>query len=113
MKSLYYLLLLAGLLTFSETHAQTPGTKGNGKVFYSETFGWENTADLKGWTAPAGFYFLDPKDQGTNFGWWKGPFVTPGTQDPMLQSTTKDNGCLALFMELYQSPGQPEIRLDN
>jgi len=113
MKKRYYPLLLTAFLTVSASFAQIPGTKGDGKVFYSESFGWENPADAKGWTAPAGFYFLDPKDQGTNFGWWKGPFITPGTQDPMLQSTTKDNGCLALFMELFQTPGQPEIKVDN
>jgi hypothetical protein len=110
---LQHLLLLAGLLAATEINAQVPGTKGDGKVFYSETFGWENPADPKGWTAPAGFYFLDPKDQGTNFGWWKGPFDGTGTHDPMLQSTTKDNGCVALFMEIFQVAGNPEIRVDN
>jgi hypothetical protein len=108
-----FFLLLAGLLAITGAHAQTPGTKGDGKVFYSETFGWENPADPKGWTAPAGFYFLDPKDQGTNFGWWNGPFDGTGTHDPMLQSTTKDNGCVALFMEIFQVAGNPEIRVDN
>lgn len=113
MRKSFFFLLLAGMLAVTQAHAQTPGTKGDGKVFYSETFGWENPADPKGWTAPAGFYFLDPKDQGTNFGWWNGPFDGTGTHDPMLQSTTKDNGCIALFMELFQVPGTPEIRVDN
>lgn len=101
------------MLAFQQTHAQTPFTKGDGKVFYSETFGWENPSDPKGWTAPTGYYFLDPKDQGTNFGWWRGRFDGTGTHDPMLQSTTKDNGCIALFMEIFQVPGSPEIRVDN
>ncbi len=113
MRKPLFILLLAGMLAVTATHAQTPGTKGDGKVFYTETFGWENPADPKGWAAPAGFYFLDPKDQGTNFGWWNGPFDGTGTHDPMLQSTTKDNGCVALFMEMFQVPGNPEIRVDN
>jgi hypothetical protein len=113
MRNTYLLLMLAGILAVNETHAQNHNLKGDGKVFYSETFGWENQADPKGWTAPAGYYFLDPKDQGTNFIWWKGRFDGTGTHDPMLQSTTKDNGCLALFMEIHQTPGAPEIRVDN
>ena len=113
MRNLYFLLLLAGMLAVTETQAQAPNTKGDGKVFYSETFGWENPADPKGWTAPAGYYFLDPKDQGTNFVWWKGRFDGTGTHDPMLQSTTKDNGCIALFMEIFQVAGAPEITVDN
>ena len=113
MKKFTLLTALAGLLTVSAAQAQTPGTKGNGQVFFSETFGWENPADPKGWTAPTGFYFLDPKDQGTNFVWWKGPFVDKLTQDPMLQSTTKDNGCIALFMEPFNVNSTVEIKVDN
>ncbi len=113
MRNRYFFLLLAGMLAVTATQAQSPATKGDGKVFYSETFGWENPADPKGWTAPAGFSFLDPKDQGTNFVWWKGRFDWTGTHDPMLQSTTKDNGCIALFMEMFQIQGNPEIRVDN
>ena len=113
MRKFFLLLVCSGILAASFSFGQTPATKGDGKVFYSETFGWENPADPKGWTAPAGYYFLDPKDQGTNFGWWKGRFDGTGTHDPMLQSTTKDNGCLALFMEIFQTPGAPEIRVDN
>ncbi|MFA5814181.1 MAG: T9SS type A sorting domain-containing protein [Bacteroidales bacterium] len=113
MRNTYFFLMLAGMLAVAETQAQTPGTKGDGKVFYSETFGWENPADPKGWTAPAGYYFLDPLDQGTNFVWWKGPFTGRLTQDPMIQSTTQDNGCIALFMESFQSESGPEIKVDN
>jgi hypothetical protein len=92
---------MAGLFAAVSVQAQTPGTKGNGQVFYSETFGWENPADDKGWTAPAGFYFLDPNDTGTNFVWWPGNlgFVSTYTQDPPLHSTTQSNGYLANFIE--------------
>jgi hypothetical protein len=69
--------------------ARITGTKGDGKVFYSETFGWEKANGPRGWTAPAGYYFLDPGDQGTNWQWWNGPFLDLPAQDPMMQSTTQ------------------------
>ena len=101
MRKFTLLLALAGLFAVSPAKAQTPGLKGNGQVFFSETFGWENPADAKGWTAPAGFYFLDPTDAGTNFMWWPGDvgFVSVYTQDPPLNSTTKANGVIANFIE--------------
>ncbi|MCX6226060.1 MAG: hypothetical protein NTV01_15130, partial [Bacteroidia bacterium] len=60
MRKFTLLLAVAGLFAAATAQAQTPGTKGNGQVFFTETFGWENPADAKGWTAPAGYYFLDP-----------------------------------------------------
>jgi len=103
MRKFTLLLALATLFTVTMVPAQTPGVKGNGEVFYTETFGWGNPDDPKGWTAPAGYYFLDPLDQGTNWVWWPPNvgFVNKYTQDPPLNSTTKDNGCLALFIEEY------------
>ncbi len=113
MRNFTFLLILSGLMAAGNAFAQTPGAKGDGKVFYTETFGWENPADAKGWTAPAGYYFLDPKDQGTNWTWWKGPFTDRLTQDPMIYSTTRDNGCIALFMELFNPGTGTEIKVDN
>jgi hypothetical protein len=103
MRKFTLILALVGLFAAASTQAQTPGTKGNGLVFYSQTFGWENPADDKGWTAAPGYYFLDPTDTGYNFVWWPAGlgFVSIYTQDPPLNSTTKDNGCLALFIEGY------------
>lgn len=117
MRKFTLLLALAGLFAAASAQAQTPGTKGNGQVFYTETFGWENPADDKGWTAPAGYYFIDPNDTGYNFVWWpagKG-FISTYTQDPPLQSTTKENGCLALFLEEYnrQTGSLLEVSVDN
>jgi len=113
MKKFTLLLAFAGLFAVYSAQAQSPGLKGNGQVFFSETFDWENPADAKGWTAPAGYYFLDPLDIGYNWTWWKGPFIDKLTQDPMLNSTTKDNGCLALFVERYNQGGDLTINLDN
>jgi hypothetical protein len=103
MRKFTLLLALAGLFAVTTAHAQAPGTKGSGQVFYSQTFGWENPADDKGWTAPAGFSFLDPTDTGYNFVWWPGTlgFVSIYTQDPPFNSTTKADGCLANFIEGY------------
>lgn len=103
MRKFTLLLALAALFAVTLAPAQTPGTKGSGEVFFSETFGWGNPADPKGWTAPAGFYFEDPNDQGTNWVWWPPDlgFVNRYTQDPPLQSTTRENGFLALFLEGY------------
>ncbi|MFA6128974.1 MAG: T9SS type A sorting domain-containing protein [Bacteroidales bacterium] len=101
MRKFTLLLALAGLIAAASAQGQTPGTKGNGQVFYSETFGWENPADARGWTQAPGFYFLDPTDTGYNFIWWPGNlgFVSIYTQDPPLNSTTKDNGFMANFIE--------------
>ena len=93
MRKFTLLLVLVGLIAAASTQAQKPGTKGNGQVFYSNTFGWVNPADDKGWTAPAGYYFIDPLDQGTNFVWWPPltGFVDVYTQDPPLNSSSKDD----------------------
>ncbi len=113
MRKFTLLLALAGLFAVASAQAQSPGTKGNGQVFFTETFGWENPADDKGWTAPTGYYFLDPTDIGYNWVWWKDDFIDRYTQDPMLQSTTKDNGCIALFLERYNLGGELTTNLDN
>jgi hypothetical protein len=95
-------LALIGLFAAASV-AQTPGVKGSGEVFYTQTFGWGNPADPKGWTAPEGFYFLDPLDIGFNWVWWPGDlgFVSIYTQDPPLNSTTKADGVIANFLEGY------------
>lgn len=101
MRKFTLLLAIAVLFAAVSAQAQTPGTKGNGQVFYSETFGWENPADPKGWTQPTGYYFLDPTDNGMSWAWWPGTlgFVSVYTQDPPLNSTTKSDGCIAIFPE--------------
>ena len=40
MRKFTLLLALAGLFAVTTAHAQAPGTKGSGQVFYSQTFGW-------------------------------------------------------------------------
>lgn len=116
MRTFTIVLLAAGLFAISPVlHAQTPGTKGNGQVFYSETFGWENPDDTKGWTAAPGYFFLDPTNIGYNWVWWPGDkgFVSTLTQDPPLNSTTRANGCVALFLEEYNRGGELTTKVDN
>jgi len=113
MRTIIYTTAILIMTAVLQVQAQNPVTKGDGEVFFSETFDWENPDDPKGWTAPAGYYLLDQKDQGTNWEWWKGPFVDYLTQDPMLQSTTMEDGCIALFMERFNPAGQDEIKVDN
>jgi hypothetical protein len=98
----------------SKQHS-TPALKGNGQVFYLETFGWGNPADPKGWTAPAGFYMSDPKDIGYNWHWWPNDSLvtTRLTKEPPMRSSTAENGSLCLFLDLYNDAKDPRTDLDN
>lgn len=115
MKKFTLLLALVGLLTVPVLQSQTPGTKGNGQVFYSETFGWENPADPKGWTAPAGYYFEDPTDVGFNFEWWGNDSLNDYkfTREPPMRSTTASNGNLLLFLSRFNLMNDPRIQVNN
>ncbi len=115
MRKFTLLLALVGLLAAATSVAQTPGVKGDGQVLYTQTFGWGNPADPKGWTAPEGYYFLDPLDLGYNWVWWPGDvgFVSTWTQDPPLNSTSKADGVLANFLEKYNVDAVAELNLDN
>lgn len=114
MRKLTLLLASVWLLSTAVSVAQTPGTTG-GEVFYYQTFGWGNPNDPKGWTAPEGFYFIDNLDFGYNWVWWPAGlgFVDRYTQDPPLNSTSKDDGCIALFLEQYNQGGVLELSVDN
>jgi hypothetical protein len=115
MQKLTLLSVFIALFGLSALHAQNPALKGDGKVFYSETFGWENPNDLKGWTAPAGYYFLDPLDIGFNFVWYPNDSIDDHkyTKEPPMQSTTADDGYLLLFLSNYNVLLDPRIDLDN
>lgn len=116
MRKFTLLLALAVLCILAQAPAQTPGVKGNGEVFFSETFGWENPADPKGWTAPEGYYFIDAVDYGYNWVWWPGDvgFVSKWTQDPPLRTSTQSNGMIANFVEKYNiDNNEAELNLDN
>ncbi|MFA6128962.1 MAG: T9SS type A sorting domain-containing protein [Bacteroidales bacterium] len=118
MKKLFTLALAFCLI--SQAFAQvkqpaTPGLKGNGQVFYLETFGWENPSDAKGWTAPAGFYMQDPDDIGYNWHWWPNDSLVDSkfTKEPPLRSTTAENGTLCLFLSRYNEFVDPRVDVNN
>lgn len=96
---------LVGFIISARAQVRPLQTTWDREVFYSQTFGWGNSHDPKGWTAPPGYYFLDPKDIGYNWVWWPpdSGFYQVYTQEPPLNSTTRDNGYLALFLEAYNS----------
>jgi hypothetical protein len=116
MRKFTLLLALMGLLAIPVVQSQTPGTKGNGEVFYSTTFDWGNPNDPKGWTAPEGFYLYDPDDTGHNFEWMAdGPINDfKWTREPAMQSTSADDGYLILFISRYQLDHiDSNVQLDN
>jgi hypothetical protein len=106
MKKLLLLLMLAFLLAVPVLQSQTPGLKGDGAVFYSETFGWGNPNDLKGWTAPPGYYLYDPTDNAFNFEWMADDSIVDGhwVREPPMKSTTASNGYMILFLSRYNLP---------
>ncbi len=106
MRKFTLLLALAWLVAVPALQSQTPVTKGDGSVFFSETFGWENANDPKGWTAPTGFYMYDPLDNGFNWEWIAADSIDDHqwTKEPAMRSTTADNGYLILFLSRYNLP---------
>ena len=100
-----FFLLIGTIFTMGQiSQAQTP-LKGSGEVFYKTTYDWGNPDDPKGWTAPDGFYMIDPDDNGFNWHWWPNDsLVSEYTAEPPFQSTTADDGHLCLFV--YSSLSQ-------
>lgn len=97
---LLVLIGLAGMVSMSQTHR----LKGNGQIFWQEDFNWENPADAKGWTAPAGWKIEDLSADDNGFVWaWtrdsmQGPFARRDG-GYILNSTTRENGFLAIDLD--------------
>ncbi len=84
--------------------AQSHDLKGNGEIFYSEEFDWGNPDDPKGWTMPEGYYLEDPDDLGFNWQWWPNDsLIAEWTFEPPFQSTSKENGHLCNFLNVYNN----------
>lgn len=114
MKKFTLIFTVLALFAFTFGQAQTKSLKGDGEVFYSTTFDWGNPADEKGWTAPDGFYFEDRVDNGYNFHWWPNDsLVAEWTREPPFQSTSKEDGHLCLFANLYNNYLEDRIGLNN
>lgn len=108
--TLILMLLTATLLlgVQAQLNSPAPSLKGDGKVFFYEDFNWENPADPKGWTMPAGYQLLDPDDNGFNFGWM--PYDSLNSilvSEPPFNSTTGHNGYLGNFLALSNEPYEP------
>lgn len=104
----FLVLALTGLGLQAQQKAGTPNLKGNGQVFFYEDFDWENPADEKGWTMPAGYQLLDPDDLGFNFKWM--PYDSLKSilvSEPPFNSTTRHNGYLGNFLALSNEPYEP------
>jgi hypothetical protein len=112
-----FLLVMIFAITFSAKSQQTsnPGLKGNGEVFYFTSFDWGNPDDPKGWTAPEGFYFEDPTDNGYNWHWWPNDsLISQWVSEPPFRSSSPDDGHLALLLDLYNNWLYPNtIGVDN
>ena len=101
---LVLVLLFAFSVSAQSQKTSNPALKGNGEVFYYTTFDWENPDDPKGWTAPEGFYMEDPDDNGLNWHWTPNDsLISKWVQEPPFQSTSKEDGHLALLVDAYQS----------
>ncbi|TSA39083.1 MAG: T9SS C-terminal target domain-containing protein [Porphyromonadaceae bacterium] len=118
MKKINFVLMLLMVTSFLGLQAQqksaNPALKGDGTVFYYEDFNWENPADPKGWTMPAGYMLLDPDDNGFNFQWL--PYDSLNsilTSEPPFNSTTGHNGYLGLFLSLYNNDKDPRLTINN
>lgn len=78
--------------------------KGEGDVFYSETFDWEDPADPKGWALPAGWLIMDVNDFGHHWVWRAGTDSIKGrytTQPGHIYSKTPEDGYFVLPMDEY------------
>ncbi len=102
MKNFTLLLLAIVFGVGTSSFAQTKSLKGSGETFYKTTFDWGNPADEKGWTAPEGFYMEDPDDIGYNFHWYPNDsLISQWTREVPWQSSSKEDGHLALFLGQY------------
>jgi hypothetical protein len=86
------------------SQAQSNSLKGDGEVFFTETFDWANPSDEKGWTLPEGYTMVDHDDNGFNWHWWPNDsLLAEWTFEPPFQSNSKEDGHLCLFANLYNN----------
>jgi len=114
MRKFTLLLALIGLVCMNVAQAQVkPGTKGDGEVFFTETFDWANPNDPRGWSMPAGYYIEDPLDLGYVWHWYPNiRFDARWTNDPPFESRTPQDGHLALFLDKYNWDNGTELNTD-
>jgi len=80
--------------------------KGEGDVFFLETFDWEDPSAERGWTLPDGWQIVDENDLGHFWTWRAGTDSIKGmyTFEPgHIYSATPDDGYFVLPMDEYNS----------
>ncbi len=75
--------------------------KVGGEEFWTEEFDWKNESTPLGWLLPEGWTIEDPTDLGYNWHWNIDTLKGVYTNEPLLNSTTRNNGCLALNLDGY------------
>lgn len=109
------LFLLPGAIIMAQQKNNSDKLKGDGQVFYYEDFDWGNPDDPKGYTLPDGYYLEDPDDNGYNWQWKAccDSILAQYTAEPPFQSTSKDNGYLALELNLYNAFLDDRLTVNN
>lgn len=118
MKHFLLLVFLSGWMFCSfgqKVNYSSPALKGNGEVFFLETFDWADPTDQRGWSLPEGYSIEDPDDIGFNWHWWGyDSLVTPRlTREPPMESTSAQDGSLCLFADLYNLYEDPRININS
>ena len=114
MKKFTLAVLALCLLCTGNAFSQKSNLKGNGEVFYLETFDWANPDDPRGWTAGEGFSFEDPDDTGFNWHWYPNDSLNAQfTREPAFRSSSAADGHLCLFLNLYNNYADPRIDVNN
>lgn len=75
--------------------------KGGGDVFWTEEFNWGDSTSGIGWKLPSGWTLEDPGDLGYNWHWANDTLKGVYTNEPILASDSRANGCLALNLDAY------------
>ena len=75
--------------------------KTGGTIFWHEEFDWGDSTSGIGWFLPDGWTLEDPTDVGYNWHWANDSLIGAFTGEAPIQSTTAENGFLALNLGGY------------
>ncbi|MBT7092619.1 MAG: T9SS type A sorting domain-containing protein [Bacteroidetes bacterium] len=110
-------LLSALLIIFcfgTTSHAQQKSLKGSGEIFFSQDFDWADPTDERGWSLPEGYTLIDESDNGYNWLWHPyDSIVAQYTAEPPFESTSHENGYLALPLNMYNNYLDPMLQVNN
>lgn len=110
-----FTLLSALLMIFclgATSQAQQKSLKGTGEVFFTEDFDWADPTDERGWSLPDGYKLIDHDDSGYNWLWQPyDSIIAEFTAEPPFESTTHENGYLALPLNGYNNYLSDEDRI--